>query len=234
MIDFHSHILPNVDDGSESIEESLEMLSLSFSQGIDTVFLTSHFYAYEDNLNRFLSRRNSAYNALCEAIENSSEPFPRILRGAEILYFPGMSEAREISCLALESTRCLLIEPPMDKWSAAILDEIEETGENLRLIPVVAHIDRYMEIFGDMTIADQIFRRKMLAQVNASFLFDPDTSAFAMELLKSGKFQLIGSDAHNLTTRPPNLGLAADSITQFGLTKAFDMFNKKCRSLLKG
>ena len=234
MIDFHSHILPKVDDGSQSIEESLEMLRRSYRQGVDTVFLTSHFYAYEDNLESFLKRRNAAYAALTKAISNSGEPMPRLLRGAEVLYFPGMSSASEIACLSLENTKCLLVEPPWDEWNADILDDIEQAGERLRLIPIIAHIDRYMEIFDDWTIADQIFRRKMLAQVNASFLFSPDTSALAMELMSRGRFQLIGSDAHNLTSRPPCIGKAVRRINDAGLSKTLETFNAKSRRLVRG
>ena len=234
MIDFHSHILPKVDDGSQSIEESLEMLRRSYRQGVDTVFLTSHFYAYEDNLNSFLKRRDSAYAALTKAVSNSGESMPRLLRGAEILYFPGLSNASEIACLALEDTKCLLVEPPWDEWNSDILDDIEEAGERFRLIPIIAHIDRYMEIFGDWTIADQIFQRKMLAQVNASFLSSPDTSDFAMELMNRGRFQLIGSDAHNLTSRPPSIGKAVRRIYDAGLSKTLEAFNKKSYRLLRG
>ena len=234
MIDFHSHILPKVDDGSESMEESLEMLRRSYEQGIDTVFLTSHFYAFEDNLESFLKRRDSAYTAMVKTIRDLQEPMPRILRGAEILYFPGISGASELACLALENTNCVLVEPPWDEWTSDMLDEIEEMGDRMDLIPVVAHIDRYMDMFDDWTIADQIYERRMLAQVNAAFLISPDTSDFAMQLLRAGKFQLIGSDAHNLTSRPPNIGKAIRRISDAGLSKTLKTFNKKSRSLLKG
>ncbi len=234
MIDFHSHILPKVDDGSESMEESLEMLRRSYKQGIDTVFLTSHFYAFEDNLESFLKRRDSAYTAMVKTIRDLQEPMPRILRGAEILYFPGISGASELACLALENTNCVLVEPPWDEWTPDMLDEIEEMGDRMDLIPVVAHIDRYMDMFDDWTIADQIYERRMLAQVNAAFLISPDTSDFAMQLLRAGKFQLIGSDAHNLTSRPPNIGKAIRRISDAGLSKTLKTFNKKSRSLLKG
>ena len=234
MIDFHSHILPKVDDGSQSMEESLEMLRRSYKQGIDTVFLTSHFYAYEDSLESFLKRRDSSYAALTKAVSRSDEPMPRLLRGAEVLYFPGLSNASEIACLALEGTKCLLVEPPWDEWNSEILDDIEQVGERLHLIPIIAHVDRYMEMFDDWTIADQIFQRKMLAQVNASFLFSPDTSDFAMELMSRGRFQLLGSDAHNLTSRPPNIGKAIRETYNAGLIKTLEAFNEKSYRLLRG
>ena len=234
MIDFHSHILPKVDDGSQSMEESLEMLRRSLRQDVDTVFLTSHFYAFEDNLESFLQRRDSAYAALIKTIHDYPEPMPRIFRGAEVLYFPGMCDANEIACLALENTKCLLVEPPWDEWTSDMLDEIEETGKRLRLIPVIAHIDRYMYMFDDFSLAEQVFSRRMLAQVNANFLFSPDSFAFAMKLMCSGRFQLIGSDAHNLESRPPNIGKAIRRITDAGFAGTLETFDKKSRSLLKG
>lgn len=234
MIDFHSHILPDVDDGSESVEESLEMLRRSYEQGVDTVFLTSHFYAYEDSMESFLSRRESAYMTLLKAMHECPYPLPKTLLGAEVYYFPGMSEAYELADLALENTNCLLVEPPMDVWTSEILNEIEKTGENLRLIPVIAHVDRYMNIFGDRSLIEQVYSRKMLAQVNASFFYNRETAAFALELFKSGKFQLIGSDTHNTTTRPPNMGRALRRIKDARLSNTLDVFDEKNRSLLRG
>ena len=56
-VDFHSHILPGVDDGSRSVEESLEMLRAVARQGIGTVVATPPFYANHDTPERFLRRR---------------------------------------------------------------------------------------------------------------------------------------------------------------------------------
>ena len=54
VIDFHSHVLPGIDDGSRNSEESLGMLQLSASQGIDVMAATSHFYATEERISSFL------------------------------------------------------------------------------------------------------------------------------------------------------------------------------------
>ena len=66
MIDIHSHILPCVDDGSESIEESLQLLQIMKEQGITAVIATPHFYPHEDNLDDFLEKTATAYKELCE------------------------------------------------------------------------------------------------------------------------------------------------------------------------
>ena len=64
MVDFHSHILPEMDDGSSSPEESLKMLEMSARQGIDHIFATSHFYPDEEDPSSFLRRRAEAYGKL--------------------------------------------------------------------------------------------------------------------------------------------------------------------------
>lgn len=66
VIDFHSHVLPRIDDGSHSSEESLGMLQISASQGIDVMAATSHFYATEDRISSFLNRRRWSEERLKE------------------------------------------------------------------------------------------------------------------------------------------------------------------------
>ena len=68
MIDFHSHILPEMDDGAEDLETSLEMLRESRRQGVDIICSTSHFYADEEDPESFLTRRSDAYERLQEAV----------------------------------------------------------------------------------------------------------------------------------------------------------------------
>ncbi|MCD8022363.1 MAG: hypothetical protein LUF30_05135 [Lachnospiraceae bacterium] len=71
MIDFHTHILPGIDDGSSSTEESMEMLRLSYSQGITEIVATPHFYATQESPEHFLRRRASAARHLEEKIAQS-------------------------------------------------------------------------------------------------------------------------------------------------------------------
>ena len=74
LTDFHSHILPEVDDGSRSVRQSLEMLRLEGEQGIRRVVATPHFYARQDTPERFLRRRERAWNALRGEMESLENP----------------------------------------------------------------------------------------------------------------------------------------------------------------
>lgn len=234
MIDFHSHILPQVDDGPGSVEESLSMLRWSFQQGVDMMVSTSHFYADEEYPDDFLRRRNQAYEALQNAMLLSTEEYPKVLLGAEVLYFPGISEAEEMTKLLIGSSNCILIEPPMSPWSESMLDEIVQMGINFHCTPVIAHVDRYMRMLRDKTLIDRVRERDMVVQVNAEYFLNPKTVRSAIQNLKMGKLQLIGSDCHNLVSRSPNLWLARKQAKASGAELEFLKLRQNALDLLLG
>ncbi len=232
MIDFHSHILPGMDDGPETVEESLGMLSESWKQGVDLICSTSHFYADEEDPEEFLKRRRDAYLTLRRAM-GYSRHYPEILLGAEVLYFPGISVAEEVKALALERVPFLLIEPTMMPWTDEMLDEIEQCGKTLECLPVIAHIDRYMRMLDDDTLMDRVLEREILIQANASFFLHRDTVDLAMESLKKDRIHFIGSDCHNLDDRKPNMKDAYKVIRKRGGEKAFRTMNERIYRYLR-
>ena len=216
-----------MDDGAENVETSLRMLRESVKQGVNVLFATSHFYADQEDPQRFLARRAAAYEELCAEMEKSVQVYPDIYLGAEVLFFPGMSGAEELKKLTLGSTNCLLVEPPMMRWSDTMLDEIEQTGKNLSCVPVIAHIDRYMRMLDDDTLFERVKGRRVLIQVNASFFIHEDSRPMALKYLSEGRIHFMGSDCHNMTSRAPNLGAAAAAIRKAGVLKPFSDFNKR-------
>lgn len=233
MIDFHSHILPQMDDGADCVETSLSMLRESFLQGVDVIVSTPHFYADEDYPQHFLARRMKAFQALRSAMLLQPEVFPRIILGAEVLYFPGISQAEEMAAMMIGASRCMLVEPPMAKWTDSMLDEIFQMGKNLKCRPVIAHVDRYMTNLGDESLITRVLERQMLVQVNAGYFINPATTKSAMKHLKQGEIHLIGSDCHNMSTRAPNLGQARRLARDCGLQKEFEMLSRNAMHLLK-
>jgi len=232
MIDFHSHFLPAIDDGSDSIETSLAMLRESQRQGVELMFATPHFYADMDDPESFLQRRNEAHALLREAMEADGGDFPEIRLGAEILYFPGISVADEIVELGMDKTPFLLIEPPMIPWRSSMLDEIEFLGENYDRIPVIAHVDRYMRLLRDNTLFDRLIDRHVLIQVNANFFLNREQAPLALEYLREGRIQFVGSDCHNMEDRAPNLGYAEQVIRMNGAGGYFDEIHDRLYNLL--
>lgn len=226
MVDFHSHFLPGMDDGAESVDIGLDMLRESFRQGVRLICATPHFYADEEDPAGFLKRRDEAYKELREAMGDGGD-FPKILLGAEIQYFPGMSVADELRSLCLQGSPFLLVEPPMLPWSELMLDEIEQCGAALRCVPVIAHIDRYMRLLDDPTLFDRVKGRRILSQVNASFFLYRQSRDFALDSLRDGRFHMIGSDCHNMYDRWPNMGDASVLIRTAGLGGDLEKMNRR-------
>ena len=211
ITDFHSHILPGIDDGSQSIEESVEMLRITAAQGIRRVVATPHFYPQQDDLNRFLKKRDAAERMLRGKIEND-DGVPEISIGAEVYYFPGISESEALSKLTIEKKRYILLEMPQSPWKDHIYREVENIFLKQGIVPIIAHIDRYISLFRTFGIPERLAELPVLVQANASFFLEKPTANMAMRMLKKGQIHLLGSDCHNLKYRPPKLGFAMQAI----------------------
>lgn len=209
MIDIHSHILPGVDDGSASVEESLELLRLSHRQGVELIFATPHFSAAKENPSAFLSRRNAAARQLTLDLQT----MPQMRLGAEVAYFGGMSRSQELTQLCLEGTNLLLLEMPFSPWTDRMVAEVCAIRQQLGILPVLAHVERYARSSQMGRYRDQLLQ-ETLFQCNAEYFLRFGTKGKALRQLRSGEIHLLGSDAHNLTSRPPRLGDAARIIEE--------------------
>ena len=128
LVDFHTHILPCMDDGSDGVETSLKMLRFEREQSIDTVVVTPHFYPDNERPEQFLERRRKSWELLRGAVETDSE-LPDIMIGAEVRFFEGISDCEYLASLAIEGTDYILVEMPMTKWSERMLTELSEIGQ---------------------------------------------------------------------------------------------------------
>jgi protein-tyrosine phosphatase len=221
MIDFHSHILPGIDDGSKNTEMSVEMLKKSAGYGIDTMVATPHFYIRHNVPEKFLKNRKNSYQRLMKAIgeslsEDEAALLPKIRLGAEVFYFNGIGRYDELNTLTIENTDYVLLEMPFDKWNARVISEVEAIIYERNLKPIIAHIERYMDANKGTTYIKDLLSLDVIVQMNAEFFNGFFTRKKAVELLRNGVVQLLGSDCHNTDKRAPNLD------------KAFDIIKKKC------
>ncbi len=208
MIDWHSHILPGIDDGSKNLQESLEMINMLSLQGVDTVIATPHFDADDESVDRFLERREKAFKALSEALPPES---PKILCGAEVQYYAGISRLPDLKKLCIEGTNLLLLEMTMSKWSEYTVRELTELASKSGLKIIIAHIERYMSYQSQETVY-RLYDNGFLMQVNASFFIGLGSKRKAINMLRNGEIALLGSDCHNKTSRPPKMDKALEVI----------------------
>ena len=211
MIDWHCHVLPAVDDGSRSVEESLELLKMQKEQGMNTVIATPHFYANDGTVDEFLQRRNRAFAQLEPLL---TEAHPDVILGAEVRYYEGISRMADLTKLCIEGTSLLLLEMPMNSWNEYMMGELVELSGRGDIKIVLAHVERYFGIV-KKSAWKRILDSEILLQVNSSFFTELITRRKALSYLKDGNVRLIGSDCHNVNRRPPRIG------------KAFEIIEKK-------
>ena len=203
VIDFHSHVLPGIDDGSQDVHTSLEMLRLSAQQGVDIMVATPHFYAWRDRVERFLQRRQKAWETLSP---NLTPELPRVLIGAEVAFFPGISTADQVSQLTLQGTNVLLLEMPFQPWTQSNLAEVRSLLKDRGLHVVIAHLERYLPLPGNKKLVEELLELPVTVQLNAEDLLDWRRRGKLIRMFRKGQAHLLGSDSHGVSHRPPNLG----------------------------
>lgn len=210
MIDFHSHVLPGVDDGANSVETSLEMLYESKRQGVSKVIATPHFYYDETTVDEFLSKRQKSYEKLM-AVETTDE-FPEIHLGCEVYLGGHVSELEGLEKLCLEGTNVILLEMPFGIWQSWLIDEVYSIRAKRKLIPVIAHVDRYQAMFKQFERMETLLSMEVAIQLNADAFLSWQSRRNIKKILKLNRPVLMGSDMHNMESRAPRMEAAAEII----------------------
>ena len=229
MIDWHNHVLPAMDDGSRDVAESIAMLGMHAAQGVDTVVATPHFYANDESVDSFVERRRLSYERLKEQLPPDA---PAILLGAEVKYYQGISRLADLKKLRIEGSQLLLLEMPMNVWTESMIRELIELSGKGGLRIVLAHIERYLHLQG-RDVWDRLGDSGILMQTNASFFTALSTKRKAMTLLREGHIHFLGSDCHNLTSRPPRIGKAFEVIQKKLGVEYIQLMNEYGQSVLR-
>ncbi len=201
MIDLHCHILPEIDDGSGSIDESIALLKLQQKQGIDKLVFTPHFNFGKISIEDFVRARAESFERL-----SADERFQTIgietKLGAEVYFSMKLIES-DVDPLCFEGTNYILIEFPFNSRPYGI----KETMTNLLdrgYSPILAHVERYAFFTADPTKLYDLIMMGCLAQVNASAVIKASGSPNALQYIKWELAHIICSDAHSIKRRPPN------------------------------
>lgn len=208
--DLHCHVLPGMDDGCRDAEEALRLLEVSWAQGVCGIAATPH-YDPRESIGQFLARREEAMQKLEEQIGAASQ-LPQLCLGAEAAYYPGLAYDEDLEFICLGNSRYLLLELPFSAWPSTVLRDIIEMIRR-GITPVIAHVERYFPSQKGKTMR-QLFELDVLLQVNAGALDGIWNGYHARRLLRRGQIDVLASDAHNVTHRPPNLGATAARISK--------------------
>jgi len=220
LIDFHTHILPNMDDGPKDLETSICMLKESKQLGIDHIVLTPHFYADEEYPESFLKRRENACSLLKSSLEDTFL-FPTLSLGAEVAYFKGMGMSSNIKDLVIVETNHILVEMPYyTKWTNEMIEDILNITKKQKINVILAHVNRYFKD-GFNKYADMLKENGVLFQWNGEAFLLGDKKE-SLKYFEKGYVDLLGSDTHSMHNRPQNLNDVKNVLVENNLP----MFNK--------
>jgi len=206
-VDFHCHVLPGVDDGSDSVETTLKMLSAQYEQGVRTVFATPHFRAHRDTVDGFIERRKGAVDKVAKALPEGL-CIPKVKLGAEIAIEHDVSEVEGIERLTMGKSPFIMLELPYKPYRRWVIEEIENIAYNHNLIPIIAHLDRYAEIFSDNDYFEILQLHPAVFQINNQGFLNRQAKKLIKKLIGEGYPLILGSDCHNMTTRSPNFHIS--------------------------
>lgn len=202
MTDLHTHILPGMDDGAQSVEDALAMLHMEAQQGVDTVALTPHFSIKDETIPEFLARREGAWELLCKELEGRKHP--KLLMGAEVAWAQGIVDWPDLESLCYEGTKILLVELPVTPWTHEMFRQLYSLEGRRGIVPMIAHVERYIHCQEKRSI-ERLLDMGYPVQVSAGALEYLFSRRKALNLLINYDGLLI-SDCHNVLDRPPNLG----------------------------
>ena len=201
LVDVHCHVLPEMDDGSKALDVSLAILRQEREQGVGAVCATSHYYARQNSIPDFCARRAEAMERLTAVL---TDDLPRVLPAAEVAYFPHMEE-QDLVPLCIQGTRTLMLEMPFADWTDLQVEAVETLALDCGYQVVLVHPERFCFSGSNRSQLRRLAQLPIGLQANAGSLIRWSTRRQALELLQMAPYPLLGSDCHNLTSRPPNL-----------------------------
>lgn len=223
MIDFHCHIIPEVDDGSKSLDMSIDMLRIAEKDGIHTVCATSHFIPGECEFNK-----NDYFNKLKKLNEVCalSNIDVNVVSGMEIYINPELPKMYEQKKIwGFNDSRYLLIELPMEQFPEYVEDVFYEL-KLMGAVPVLAHPERYLCFMEDISRLYKLLSQGIILQVNSGSLtglYGKSVKKSAEKIIRLDVPMLIGSDAHTSHRRVPQVE-EGRKILQKSNKKNYDWF----------
>ena len=199
MIDFHNHVLPNVDDGRKAYDESMAMIRHASYQGITDIVQTIHFqHPKMDNKNVDYDYLNNEVDKL-QLLINKENLNIKIYLSAEVFYLPNLTEIMNNPLVTLGNKKYMLIEFNTNIFPTGFEEEFFKLQTN-GITPIIAHPERYRFVKNDINILEKWINRGYVIQLDAGSVlgyFGTHIKEVASNMLENNFIHLIGSDAHN-------------------------------------
>lgn len=206
MVDLHAHILPGIDDGATSIDESLQMCNIAYQDGIRTIVATPHVGKFPNTKEIILNKLKELSNNL-----STNKIELNLLAGADVEFKPEIfTFIQNKSILTINNSRYLLLDIPFFLLPPNIENLIRSIIDN-GIVPIISHPERCLQIQEDISILYNIVKSGALVQITACSItgkMGDRAKEVSHTILKHNLAHIIATDTHGLNNRPPILSEA--------------------------
>ncbi|MFR2571390.1 MAG: tyrosine-protein phosphatase [Clostridia bacterium] len=205
MIDFHSHILPNIDDGSRSIEETFNLIKEAEKAGFEAIISTSHYM--ENYYETDVPEREVWVKAILENLKTKNIN-TNLYLGNEIYFSDNIIELLEKrKASTINDTSYVLFELPLNAEPMNLYDIIYDMLQ-YKLVPILAHPERYSFVQKDPELIYDLIEKGVLIQSNYGSIigqYGEKAQMIVKRFLESNMVHFLGSDVHRPNTIYPQI-----------------------------
>ena len=205
MIDFHSHILPNIDDGSRSIEETFNLIKEAKNVGFDAIISTSHYM--ENYYETDTPEREVWVNAIYENLQAKNIDI-RLYLGNEIYLSENIIKLLEDGkASTINDTSYVLFEMPLNAEPMNLYDLVYQMLQ-CKLVPILAHPERYSFVQKDPELIYDLIQKGVLMQANYGSIigqYGEKAKIIVKKFFENRMIHFLGSDVHRQNTIYPRI-----------------------------
>lgn len=217
LYDMHSHILPGIDDGAKTIEDSVTLLNALRKQGVKNVCFTPHFYTNEVSVGSFLAGRDEAFERLKPHIPEGM----KVTAGAEVYICKFIFNGDDFSDVCFGKSKYILTEHSYDaKFTEHTMSYFTRLIEDYRMTPIMPHFERYDTLVENPSVLRELQNMGVIIQTNVG-TYSKNAPFFQkrkfIKYIKEGLVDILGSDTHSLKHNSP-----------YNFQEALDYISDKC------
>ncbi len=198
--DMHSHILPEMDDGSKSVELSLEIIEKLRAQDVKNICLTPHFYTNEESMEQFLERRKASLGKLLPVLPDDVN----VCVGAEVYLSSYLFNNKDLSEICYGDSKYILCEFSFGSHFSEHTMEYFYRLKSYGLKPVLTHIERYHHLMDDESLVENLVDEDIIIQTNVGAFKGFSQKRKLIKYIKRGYIDIVGTDCHSLTRGNPD------------------------------
>ena len=214
-IDFHTHILPGVDDGAQDLDTSLRMLRVMEESQVDVLIATPHYFSLDEKPSDFKKRIRDAASQMQDAAIKNAQSVPKLLLGAEVYVERNLLLTEDLDLLCIGDTDLLLLELPVSEYREWMYTVLSGVTTIYGVRPVIAHVERVLPRISKKEMARMLEIPGICFQFNHTAFTNNKALSFMKRIMKEGYPVFFGSDCHGVSDRGPTDAAGYDGIRKW-------------------